>query len=453
MISEKRKNYFWLILSLLLVSGAILSLFYYFPKKEIKQYIIKLDGGENKEVEFQYGIWPELGDVNFFQNVLSKMINQKMDFLLANLDEMKLTAYKNGEEILTIPIIGKGREGSWFETPVGLYQIEAKFNKAYSKFANVYMNYALVFEGNFLIHGWPYYPNGQKVSSAFSGGCIRLFDEDAKTIYDLAEVNMPVLVFKKDFMVEKSGYRYSIPQLSANVYLVIDLKNNFVFLEKNKNQSLPIASITKLVTALTVLNHTFLEYNIAVPKEALVYTSLPRLKAGQKISVFDLLALLLTESSNEAGITLANYLGMGKTIEWMNSIAKSIGMSNTHFVDANGSSPENISTAVDLYQLARYLYFNRSFILKMTKGIFDNSYYGRPVYQLENLNFFAADSSFIGGKVGKTDASRETMLAVFDIPFNSTTRPIVFIALDSEDVKSDIQKMVEFVKINYQPEL
>lgn len=452
-MNQTKKISLGLIFGILIVAVSIIGLFYYFPKKEIKQYHIQLNDGENKDIEFQYGIWPELGDVNFFHNVLTKMLNQKMDFILADLDEMKITVYKNGEVVENVPIIAKGRVGSWFETPVGLYKIETKFNKAYSKLANVYMNYALVFEGNFLIHGWPYYPNGRKVDSSYSGGCIRLFDEDAKKIYDLAEIDMPVLVFKKDLLAENSSYRYSIPELFAEAYLAVDLKNNFVFLEKNKNQQFPIASIAKLVTALTVLDHTFLEYNIVVPKEAIVFTSIPRLKVGQKISVFDLLALLLVESSNEAGITLSQYLGAEKVINWMNDIAKSIGMTNTRFVDPNGAASENVSTPTDLYQLARYLYFNRSFILKMTKGIFDNNYYGQPIYELKNLNLFANDKDFIGGKMGKTETSKETMMAVFELQFNGEKRPIAFIALKSDDVKSDILKMVDFVKTHYQIEL
>jgi len=445
-----KKISFWLIFSFLIVAIGIAALIYFFPKKEIKEYNIQLDGGNGREIEFQYGIWPELGDVNFFHNVLTKLQNQKTDFILADLDEMKLTVYKNGEIVESVPIGAKGRDGSWSETPVGLYKIEAKYKKVYSRFANVYMNYALVFEGSFLIHGWPYYPNGQKVSSSYSGGCIRLFDEDAKKIYDLAEINMPVLVFKKAFEMENSSYRYWIPELSAQAYLAIDLKNNFVFLEKNKNQLFPIASITKLITALTVLDHTFLEYDVTVPKKAIVYTSIPRLKAGQKISVFDLLALLLTESSNEAGLTLANYLGQEKTIEWMNNIVKSIGMYNTRLVDSNGVSSENVSTVLDLFYLAKYLYFNRSFIFNITKGIFDNTYYHQPIYQLKNLNLFADNPDFVGGKVGKTDISKETMLAVFNLQFNGEKRPIAFIALRSDDVKSDIEKMVDFVKTHYQ---
>jgi D-alanyl-D-alanine carboxypeptidase len=125
-------------------------------------------------------------------------------------------------------------------------------------------------------------------------------------------------------------------------------------------------------------------------------------------------------------------------------------MYNTRLVDPNGASSENVSTVLDLFYLAKYLYFNRSFIFNMTKGIFDNTYFGQPVYQLKNLNFFADNPDFVGGKVGKTDISKETMLAVFNLQFNGEKRPIAFIALKSDDVKSDIEKMVDFIKTHYQ---
>ena len=440
----------WLLL-ILVTAVAIIALIYYAPKKEIKNYSIVLSGPSENHVEFQYGAWPQLGDVNFFNNVLKKFINERIDFIEADLDQMKLSVFKNGEKVKEVPIIAKGKEGSWWETPVGLYKIEAKYKNAYSSFAGVYMPYSLVFEGNFLIHGWPYYSSGKPVASTYSGGCIRLFDEDAKEIYNLVEVGMPVLVFKKAFEVENSTYQYKIPELTAQAYLAADLKNNFVFLEKNRNQIIPIASVTKLITSLVVLDHTNLEYYARVPQEALVFTSIPRLKAGQKISIFDLLALLLVESSNEAGNTLAAFLGPEKTVSWMNDQAKSIGMINSHFVDPNGVSLENVSTPLDLYQLSKYLYFNRSFVLRMTKGVFDNDYYGKPSYNLKNLNLFADDPNFVGGKMGLTSGSGETMLSVFELSLGSEEkRPIVFIALNSKDVYTDIIKMVEFVKNYYQ---
>ena len=440
----------WLFLMIFLTI-LIIVLIYFIPREEIKNYSITINSlDDNNQIEFQYGSWPQLGDVNFFNNVLKQFKENKIDFVEADLDQMKLAVFENGEKIKEVNITTKGREGSWWETPVGLYKIEAKHPNAYSSFGGVYMPYSLVFEGNFLIHGQPYYPNGKKVSSQYSGGCIRLADEDAKEIYDLVSVGMPVLVFKKAFDVEKSTYQYKIPELTAEAYMVADLKNNFVFLEKNRIQTMPIASITKLITSLVVLDYTNIERFISVPSDALVFTSVPRLKVGQKISILDLLSLLLIESSNEAGITLATYLGPEKTIERMNYQAKSIGMENTNFVDPNGSSLENVSTPLDLYQLAKYLYFNRSFVLNITKGIFDNDSYKEPAFNFKNSNLFYDDKNFVGGKMGITTGSRETMLAIFNIPFDEEIRPVAFIALRSKDIYADIIKMVEFVKNYYQ---
>jgi len=450
---SKKISIGWLFLTLLITIG-IVFLIYYLPAKEVKNinnYSITIDSASSMDdVAFQYGSWPQLGDVNFFNNVVKQFQDQKMNFIKVDLDQMKLVVYKNGQKIKEINVANKGKEGSWWETPVGLYKIEAKYKNVYSKFGGVYMPYSMVFEGNYLIHGIPYYPNGQKVSSQYSGGCIRLPDADAKDVYNLVEIGMPVLIYKKAFDVENSTYQYKIPEISAEAYLVADLKNNFVFLDNNKDKVLPIASITKLITSLAVIDHTNLDYYVTVPQEAIVNTSIPRLKVDQKISVFDLLCLLLEESSNEAGEALSSYLGSDNMIKWMNYQTKVIGLKNSHFVDPNGFSIEDVSTPSDLYQLARYLYFNRRFILNISKGVYDNEYYDHPIYAVKNLNLFADDENFVGGKIGSTSASGETMLAVFELPFGEQKRPIAFIVLNSKDVKSDITKMVNFIKNNYQ---
>lgn len=437
------------LLFLLLILALSLAFYYFSPKREIKNYKILLPLATSSEVVFSYGSWPELGEVNFFKEVLQKLKSAQADFLLADLDQSKLFLYQKGELTKEFPILAKGKEGSWWETPVGFYKIEAKYKNAYSSFGRVYMPYSLVFQGNFLIHGWPYYPNGQPVSSEYSGGCIRLKTEDAQEIFKIVEVGWPVLVFKKSFEEEDSTYQYKIPFIFAKAYLVADLKNNFVFLEKDKNLALPIASLTKLLTALVVLEHANIEEKIKIQPEMLLATSLPRLKAGQKLPIYDLLALLLEESSNEAGAAFSFYFSQEKMREWLNNKAKNIGMKNTHLVDANGIHPQNTASAIDLFQLAKYLYFNRGFVLKMTKGIFDNPFY-QPSFPLKNLNLFAEEESFVGGKIGYLQESGESMLAIFEIDFSSEKRPIAFIVLNSLDVKKDILTMLEFVKNFYQ---
>ena len=182
----------------------------------------------------------------------------------------------------------------------------------------------------------------------------------------------------------------------------------------------------------------------------IVKTSLPRLKPGQKISVFNLLYPLLLESSNEAAQALADSMGRNYFVGLMNNKAKSLGMKSAKFVDPAGSESENISTAKDLFNLSKYIYNNRLFIFKITGGNLNNTAYGKPSFaDLKNFNVFGDDPSFIGGKIGKTEAAGETMLAVFELEFNGAKRPVAIIVLGSLEVEKDVLRILNYLKNNY----
>src|SRR3989344_5762568 len=120
----------------------------------------------------------------FFEQVRERMTEEKLDFIEADLSEMKLRVYRKGEIAKEFPILTKGRPGSWWETPAGIYKVEGRIENHFSAFARVYLPWSLPFQGNFFIHGWPYYPDGTPVSTQYSGGCIRLSTDDAKALFD-----------------------------------------------------------------------------------------------------------------------------------------------------------------------------------------------------------------------------------------------------------------------------
>lgn len=398
----------------------------------------------------QFGAVPALGDFDFFSKVKGRFLSEKTDFIEANLSDMTLTVYKDGKEEKQVKILTKGREGSWWETPAGIYRIETKEENHFSSFGHVYQPWSMAFQGNFFIHGWPYYPDGKPVAQGFSGGCIRLADEDAEAVFKLVKVETPVLVFEKDFASDGFAYRSKPPEISADNFLVADLKNNFVFLEKSGKDKVPIASVSKILTALVAGEFINLEKNITVPESAIVYTSKARLKAGESYTAYDLLYPLLLESSNEAAETFSSHIGKTRFVSLMNEKAAAIGMSSASFVDASGKGEGNMSNAEDLFNLAKYVYNNRGFILGMSSGRLTNSVYGKPSFDdLGNFNFFGGDPDFIGGKVGSTSAAGETMLAVFDLELNGEHRPIAIIMLGSDDVRSDVSRVVEWLRINY----
>lgn len=436
----------WFLASLIIFGGLAFSLAY----NRTYQFVAEAPTIED--------VGQPITNPNFYRQTKEKLIAEKTDFIEADLSEMKLVLYEDGEPKEVFPILTKGREGSWWETPAGIYRVGSKARNHFSSFGQVYQPWSIQFQGNFFIHGWPYYPDGTPVASTYSGGCIRLSSADAAKVFEKVKVGMPVLVFEESFG-DGDGFTYGsgsslktsgIPGVSAESFLAADLKNNEVLASKAGDKVLPVASIAKLMTALVATDYINIEKTITISPKVIIPTSLPRLQIGQRVTIYDLLFPLLLESSNEAATAMAYELGEEQFVRLMNEKNQAIGMSKTHFADPSGGADENVSTGEDLLNLAKYLYTNRSFILKMTTGHLDKSIYGEPVFSnLKNFNFFGDDPRFIGGKVGKSTAAKETMLAVFEIEVNDTKRPIAIIVLGSSEAGEDVKTILDYIEASY----
>ncbi len=437
------------ILLIFVISFAIGS-FFIFQNKTLSYTINLPVTPEDNRNEFTYGEQPALSNPDFFKKVKQQFINDSADFVEANLSTMMLRVYKEGNLFLEVPIASKGKEGSWWETPAGLYKINNKEKAHFSGMGHVWMPWSMNFQGNFYLHGRTYKEDGTLSSALFTGGCIRLDTVDAERVYKSIEVGTPLLVFEHRFTSDSFNYENATVPLSANIYMSADLKNNHVFVAKESTKIVPIASLTKLMSALIATEYINLDSTATVPKEAILYTSRPRLHAGDKYTVYQLLFPLLMESSNEAAETIARFYGRESFVKHMNEKAVSIGMPHTHFADASGVSAENTSTAEDLFMLAKYIYINRSFIFNITSGKVKNSAYGSNGFSdLTNLNDFADNEFFFGGKNGKTTAANETNISVFEFPVRSANRPIVTIVLDSPNEAKDAEKLIEYTLNNF----
>jgi D-alanyl-D-alanine carboxypeptidase len=415
--------------------------------------------------DFSYGSWPALSNPQFFQDVKQRMIQDSQDFVEADLSAMKIRLYEKGSMIWEGAILTKGRPGSWWETPAGLYAIKSRQTSVFSGFGHVYMPEAMQFQGNFFIHGWPYYPDGTPVASAYSGGCIRLSTEDATRVFRWVKVGTPVLVYEKDFSTDAARYDYLGLNLPSGAYLAADLRSNFIFASRNTTSSLPIASLTKLMTALVATEYINLDKKVTITPDMLVYTSIPRLKAGESYTAYQLLYPLLEESSNEAAMALAATLGKNAFVAHMNEKAQAIGMTSTHFLDPAGMKDENVSTAEDLFLLAKYIYNNRNFVFKVSTGHVKGAAYDAPDFpDLKNFNVFADDPEFVGGKVGVTLQWKKTIISVFEHNFTSPpdpsstdtvastgddVRPIVVIILGSDDDAAQAKELLSYVVSSY----
>jgi D-alanyl-D-alanine carboxypeptidase len=141
--------------------------------------------------------------------------------------------------------------------------------------------------------------------------------------------------------------------ITAKSFLVTDNKGS-VILEKNADRTQPIASITKLMTAIIVLNaHQDLteELRLDFKKSNVYHTRLPR--TLKTLSRGELLDLAIVKSDNFAAYTLcANYPGgVDRCIAEMNHEALEFGMYSTHFTDPTGLDEGNQSNARDLVKL------------------------------------------------------------------------------------------------------
>jgi hypothetical protein len=392
--------------------------------------------------------------VDLFEEKREELIFEKINFLEANLSEMKVRIYHNGEVKTEVPIITKGDPQGWGGSAVGLYEIHSGNRASFSVISEVFMPYALRYYGKYYFHGEPYYPGGKKLISSFSGGCLRLRNSDAKIIYELTEIGMPVLIIDKerdDYFYPKEN-KVSLPMVTAQSYAVGDLDSGFIFAQKDFEKRLPIASLTKLMTALVIAENVDLTKTIKIKEEMLEgYGSTDMLEQGKEIRVIDLFYPLLIESSNDSAEVLSYFLGKERTIDLMNQKARSILMEKTVFTDPSGYDPGNISTVKDLFYLARYLLNNRPPILEITKSNKVRSF-GELHFEIDELwnkNIFVHDQTFVGGKTGFIKSSQYTSLFIFQFEKDNQQRNIAIIILGSQNIKRDAQIIYKWVQDNY----
>ena len=156
-----------------------------------------------------------------------------------------------------------------------------------------------------------------------------------------------------------------MPTINSRAYVVIDRNSNTILAGKNEHQKKKMASTTKIMTSLIVIEHTDLSDMVEISKKA-ANTGGSRLglKSGDKITVYDLLYGLMMRSGNDAAVALAEYVAgsISDFATLMNDKAKSLGLSNTHFVTPHGlDEDEHYTTAYELAILSNYAMNNEIF--------------------------------------------------------------------------------------------
>lgn len=225
-----------------------------------------------------------------------------------------------------------------------------------------------------------------------------------------------------------------LPQVRSHIALIVDEQTQQPLLNKNGGLVAPIASITKLMTAMVVLDAKLPMdevVNVAEDDSGTRKRSRSRLSIGMTFTRSELLKMALMASENRAALALAKSYpgGTAAAVAAMNAKALELGMQNTRFYDPTGLSRDNVSTALDL---ARMVAAARNYALihqySTTATLSVDGLNGRAM-RFSNTNPLVRSASWDIG-VSKTGFISEAGLClVMEATINQ--RPVIIVLLNS----------------------
>ena len=239
----------------------------------------------------------------------------------------------------------------------------------------------------------------------------------------------------------------SFPKVTSSSYMVADIETGEVIAYRYPDQMYPIASLSKLMTALVAFETMNFEDIVKVSRDAVAtYGAAGGLSYGDSMTLWQMLHPLLLSSSNDAAEAIAETAGRSHFMGNMNGKAKSIGLNKTYFDDPSGLSEKNISTSRELFNLTKYIYEKHPDILEITrekKFEFDD-------WTWYNQSRFRNDKNYIGGKNGFTDYAQHTLISIFELPLgeNGALRDVAVVLLNGQKTEKDMRSIVAYLSKN-----
>lgn len=252
---------------------------------------------------------------------------------------------------------------------------------------------------------------------------------------------------------------------NAHSSIILDVESGAVLYDGNGNERRPIASLTKLMTAVLVMEKVKnLDEEVIIDSEAVYaegtkigcprsgYCISPRLKIGEKISVKNLLKAMLMNSANDAAIALAKHISgtEEKFTELMNKKAQLMKLENTHFctssgLEVEGREAECYSSAYDIARVAAYsMKYDLVWeIFRLPNNTTVYSADGTCSHQIINTDLVLDQiPNCLGGKTGFTPmAGHSLLLAASDA---TGKHKIIAVVLDDPYRWQDIRKIVDW---------
>lgn len=219
-----------------------------------------------------------------------------------------------------------------------------------------------------------------------------------------------------------------------------------IIFEKNPDQTLPVASLTKLMTALVSLEYYNPAEKVEVSKSAVDQPdNAGLLRIGERLTVESLLYVMLIESSNDSAFALSELISEEAFVDLMNIEARDLGLNNTHFTDPTGYNPGNRSTARDLAKLSKHILDKKPAIWEITTQKEFNLYDPDGIFhhQLISTNEMLGEiSQIIGGKTGYTPEARGCLILILEDRRNGNIS--INVVLGSDDRFEDMRKLIEY---------
>lgn len=238
-------------------------------------------------------------------------------------------------------------------------------------------------------------------------------------------------------------------RVNARCAIAMDSKTKQVLFEQNADEIVPMASTTKILTALIAITQGNLDKEVTISKNASsIRGSKVKYAAGEKIKLRELLYGLLYKSGNDAAIAIAE--DIGGSIEGfaniMNDYARSLGLINSHFESPHGlDSPKHYTCAYDLALLTTKAMENKTFCeICGTKTILkDNSGFTREYNNINKILYKIPEAN--GVKTGYTGQAGKCLVS----SIKHAERNIVIVVLNCSDRWNVTEQIYKYVIDNY----
>ena len=264
------------------------------------------------------------------------------------------------------------------------------------------------------------------------------------------EIDTEEIIWKDNF-IQASNSKEE-PKINSRSAVVYDRKSKKVIWGKKENEKRPMASTTKIMTAIVVLENANLNDTVIVSKKAAgTGGSRLGLKTGDKITINNLLYGLLLVSGNDAAVALAEHVSgsVEAFAEKMNQKAEELGLENTHFIVPHGLDMENhYTTALELAEMADYAMNNKKFAEIVATKAKTINISGRSK-SLINTNELLGNLEGVNGvKTGFTNGANRCL--VTSVSRNGMNIIAVVLGADTKkDRTRDSVEIIEYAYKNY----